>query len=63
MRRAARGLARLSLIPALCLAAAIAVADDGTLPDVVSVLSRTAIVVHDLDGIRIHVVERSDPAP
>jgi hypothetical protein len=61
--RAGRGLVRLSLIPALCLAAAIAVADDGPLPDVVSVLSRTTIVVHDPDGIRIHVVERREPAP
>jgi catechol 2,3-dioxygenase-like lactoylglutathione lyase family enzyme len=46
----ARGFARLSILPALSLAAAAAAADERPLPDVVSVLSRTAIVVHDLEA-------------
>lgn len=49
MRRAARGLARLILLPAF-LPAAAASAEEAPLPDVVSVLSRTAIVVHDLEA-------------
>lgn len=49
MKRAARGLARLILLPALLLAAATK-AEEAPLPDVVSVLSRTAIVVHDLEA-------------
>lgn len=47
MGRAACGLARLVLLPALFLAAT-AKAADAPPPEVVSVLSRTAIVVHDL---------------
>lgn len=47
-RRSPRGLARLAPLAALGLAAAAAAAEPP--PEVVSVLSRTAIVVHDLEA-------------